>query len=205
MAGLLLTKLTRLICYLPRSLFLYQCKPLIVPDMYPDRTEKDSDAPRGAPLGAGGLSTPSGLAGALPKEFDMLDDSLGYIIKCAQVRTYGVLFGLLGTDSITPGRMTALCLVAKQPGISQSELAEMLSITRAAVVKVVDTLETRGFVQRQSIPGNRRTYALAVTPAGYEELHRLTRLTRLYEERISARLSAAERKQLMALLQRVAL
>ncbi|MCB5363858.1 MarR family transcriptional regulator [Pusillimonas sp. CC-YST705] len=144
-------------------------------------------------------------ASTLSKEFDMLDDSLGYIIKRAQVRTYEVLFGLLGSESITPGRMTALCLVAKQPGISQSELAEMLSITRAAVVKVVDTLETRGFVQRQSIPDNRRTYALAVTPEGYDELRRLTRLSRQYEKQISARLSVDERKQLMALLQRVAL
>lgn len=169
-----------------------------------DRIDPTNESPRRAVKGRS-VSKAPGQTGELPKEFDMLDDSLGYIIKRAQVRTYEVLFGLLGEDSITPGRMTALCFVAKQPGISQSELAEMLSITRAAVVKVVDTLETRGFVQRQSIVGNRRTYALAVTPAGYEELRRLTMLTRVYEDKISARLSVAERKQLMSLLQRVAL
>ncbi len=157
------------------------------------KTDATRVSPRRRPKSAPASESPAAVAG-LAKEYDLLDDSLGYLIKRTQVRTYEVLFGLLGSESITPGRMTALCLVAKQPGISQSELADMLSITRAAVVKVVDTLETRGFVQRQSIPGNRRTYALAVTPEGYEELRRLTRLTREYESRIAAQLSAEERR-----------
>jgi len=140
----------------------------------------------------------------LDRSLDLLHDSLGYAIKCAQVRTYDVLFGLLGEHTITPARMTALCLIARQPGISQSDLAERLSVTRAAVVKVVDTLEERALVQRQPIVGNRRTWSLQVTPAGYDELRRLTRLSQEYEARISARLSSAERQQLMALLARVA-
>jgi len=143
-------------------------------------------------------------AQTLDPALDLLRDSLGYAIKCAQVRTYEVLFGLLGDNPTTPARMTALCLIARQPGISQSDLAGQLSITRAAVVKVVDTLQARALVKRQPIPGNRRTWALQVTSAGYDELRRLTRLSQEYETRISARLSAAERTQLMALLQRVA-
>jgi len=138
------------------------------------------------------------------KACDLLHDSLGYAIKRAQVRTYEVLFGLLGENPITPGRMTALCLIARQPGISQSELADLLDITRAAVVKVVDTLETRSLIERQPIIGNRRTYALQVTKAGYDELHRLTTISREYERRISANLTCAERQQLMTLLERVA-
>jgi|GEM_PF-2747829 len=144
----------------------------------------------------------------LDRSLDLLHDSLGYAIKCAQVRTYEVLFGLLGETptepAMTPARMTALCLIARQPGISQSDLAERLSITRAAVVKVVDMLQARALVQRQPIVGNRRTWALQVTEAGYEELRRLTRLSQQYDARISARLSVDERQQLMALLARVA-
>lgn len=174
--------------------------------MTPDRSEPDSFPERSTPAATRPLGrAPSGACAeeTLGKEFDVIDDSLGYLIKRAQVRTYEVLFDVMG-DSIAPGRMTALCIVAKRPGISQSDLAELLSITRAAVVKVVDTLESKHFVRRQSIPGNRRTYALVVTPEGYEELRRLTVLTREYEARIAAKLSAEEREQLMALLTRVA-
>jgi len=135
---------------------------------------------------------------------DLQEDSLGYAIKRAQVRSYEVLFRVLGPDSLTPGRMTALSIVANQPGINQTVLAEMLGITRAGVVKVIDTLETRGYVERQAMPDDRRSYALVVTDAGFAELSRLNTLTRRYENLIASKLSPDERRLLMKLLDKVA-
>lgn len=135
---------------------------------------------------------------------DLQRDSLGYAIKRAQVRSYEVLFRVLGPDSLTPGRMTALSIVATQQGINQTVLAEMLGITRAGVVKVIDSLESLGYVERQAIPEDRRSYALAVTPAGYAELSRLNTLTRGYEKMIASKLTADERRLLMTLLDKVA-
>ncbi|MCI2809208.1 MarR family winged helix-turn-helix transcriptional regulator [Eoetvoesiella caeni] len=135
---------------------------------------------------------------------DLQNDSLGYAVKRAQVRTYEMLFSILGPDALSPGRMTALSIVATKPGINQSELAEMLGITRAGVVKVVDTLESLRFVERRKIPDNRRSYALVVTKAGLDELRRLSVLTQRYEEKIASRISKAERRQLMSLLDKIA-
>jgi len=135
---------------------------------------------------------------------DLQSDSLGYAIKRAQVRVYESLFRALGPDALTPGRMTALSIVGMQPGINQSVLAEMLGITRAGVVKVVDTLESLGLVERQVLPEDRRTYALVVTERGNEELRRLYALTRGYEAEISARLTPQERQTLLRLLEKVA-
>lgn len=135
---------------------------------------------------------------------DLQNDSLGYAVKRAQVRTYEMLFSILGPDALSPGRMTALSIVATKQGINQSELAEMLGITRAGVVKVVDTLESLRFVERQKVPDNRRSYALVVTKAGLDELRRLSVLTQRYEEKIASRISKAERRQLMNLLDKIA-
>ena len=101
--------------------------------------------------------------GAGPAELDLRQDSLGYAIKRAQVRTYEVLFATLGPDAISPARMTALSIIGAQPGINQSALAEQLRVTRPSMVKVIDSLEGLGLVERRAIPGDRRSYSLALT------------------------------------------
>lgn len=137
-------------------------------------------------------------------EIDDISNSLGYAIKRAKVRTYEMLFQILGPDVISPARLTALNIVCRHPGINQSELAEELRITRASVVKVVDTLESLGFVERQAIPDDRRSYALVATEQGKHELRGLSQRLKAYEQAISANLTAEERVQLMALLAKVA-
>lgn len=137
-------------------------------------------------------------------EMDLLKDSLGYAIKCAQVRTYERLFQMLGPNAITPARLSALSIISTRSGINQSELAAELRITRASVVKVIDTLESLGFVERQSIAGDRRSYALVVTEQGKNELLGMRQRMDAYELAISSRLTTAERLQLMALLGKVA-
>jgi DNA-binding MarR family transcriptional regulator len=135
---------------------------------------------------------------------DLLKDSLGYAIKCAQIRTYEKLFQMLGPNAISPARLTALSIISTRSGINQSELAQALRITRASVVKVIDTLESLGFVERQSIAGDRRSYALVVTEQGKNELLGMRKRLNAYELAISSKLTAAERVQLMALLGKVA-
>lgn len=137
-------------------------------------------------------------------DIDLLRDSLAYEIKKAQVRCYEVLFGYFGPDALSPGRMTALCIIGNQPGINQSALADALRVNRASVVKVIDALQSLGYVERQSIPEDRRSYALAVTPAGLAELRRLAQVSRRYEEIVAAQLTARERKTLFQLLAKVA-
>lgn len=136
---------------------------------------------------------------------DLQRDSLGYAIKRAQVRSYEVLFSVMGPDSLTPGRMTALSIVATQAGINQTVLADMLGITRAGAVKVIDSLEKLGYLERNPMPDDRRSYALAVTEKGLAELKRLNVLNRQFEKRIATRFTDNERQLLMALLERVAL
>lgn len=137
-------------------------------------------------------------------ELDLLKDSLGYAIKSAQIRTYEKLFQMLGPNAISPARLTALSIINTRSGINQSELADALRITRASVVKVIDTLESLGFVERQSMAGDRRSYALVVTEQGKNELLGMRQRMDAYELAISLRLSTVERAQLMALLGKVA-
>ena len=70
---------------------------------------------------------------------------------------------------------TALTLVADNPGLSQSQLAEAMQVERPNLVVIVDELETRGLITRDRVPTDRRTYALRITAEGARLLANATR------------------------------
>lgn len=133
----------------------------------------------------------------------MLDDSLGYAIKRAQIRCEDALVALLPAE-LSPTRMTALATIEANPGITQSALGVALHIAPPSVVKVVDILERLGLVERQASPLDRRVYALVLTTAGVAELERCRVLVAQSEVEIASRLTRAERAMLIELLSRVA-
>ena len=59
-----------------------------------------------------------------------------------------------------------LSTLTEQEGISQSELAERLYVTKGNVSGLVDRLVQAGLVERRAIAGDRRSYAMHLTPEG---------------------------------------
>jgi len=142
--------------------------------------------------------------GSARPAIDLQRESLGYAIKLAQVRSYALLYRLSGDDSLSPGRMTALSMISLEPGINQSALAQRLNITRASVLKVVDALASLGLIERQTIQGDRRSYALVLTDNGHRELLKLAQQADRFEAELASGLTASERLQLIELLSKVA-
>lgn len=59
-----------------------------------------------------------------------------------------------------------LSTLSEREGISQSELAERLYVTKGNVSGLVDRLVQAGLVERRAIAGDRRSYAMHLTPEG---------------------------------------
>lgn len=59
-----------------------------------------------------------------------------------------------------------LSTLTEREGISQSELAERLYVTKGNVSGLVDRLVQAGLVERRAILGDRRSYALHLTAEG---------------------------------------
>lgn len=136
--------------------------------------------------------------------YDFQRDSLGYALRRAQVRAYELYFSMLSSVGLSPARLTALSLVAQEPGLNQAALAQRLGITGPSALRMVDALESAGLLSRASFAGDRRSHALVLTPLGQEKLDELARLVPGYETRIADRLSSEERALLLSLLERVA-
>ena len=130
-----------------------------------------------------------------------LPELLGYRLRLAQQAAFRDFAD--SVQGLSPGRVGLLVYIDANPGVTQSRLAEAAERDRSTMVGVLDRLEARGLIERRR-GEDRRTNGLWLTRAGRTLLARALRGIAKHEKRIAARLSAAERRQLLALLGKIA-
>lgn len=135
--------------------------------------------------------------------FDFQSDALGYALRRAQIYAFDMFFETLGELELSPARLTALSMIAMEPDLNQATLARRLNVAGPSVMKLIDALETAGFIRRADVAGDRRRYSLVLTASGKALLETLRQRLDAYEARLSAKLNASERQQLMGLLEKL--
>jgi DNA-binding MarR family transcriptional regulator len=128
---------------------------------------------------------------------------VGYSMKRAFMVIRADLARTLEPFELRMMTFTALTLVADNPGLSQSQLAQAMAVERPNLVVIVDELETRGLITRDRVPTDRRTYALNITPEGSTLLARATEAVHAHENAIMGGLSGDEEAALIATLKRI--
>jgi len=105
---------------------------------------------------------------------------------------------------LIPPHAGILRVLGSKPGITQQELANTLEVVPSRLVALIDDIESRALVERRENPGDRRRYALHLTSKGQAALEAIGRIGREHSEALLRALSEDERRQLAALLQRIA-
>jgi len=67
---------------------------------------------------------------------------------------------------LTLARARTLLTLIDQEGLYQKELAEVLEIENATMVRLIDGLERQSFVERQAVEGDRRAKRIVMTQEG---------------------------------------
>lgn len=110
----------------------------------------------------------------------------------------------LAALDLQPRHFWLLSLIAGAEGETQQQLADAMGIHRNAMVSLVDDLEHRGLVERRRHPADRRAHAVHLAAAGRDALARANRAADENDAELLAGLDAADRRRLIALLQRLA-
>ena len=126
---------------------------------------------------------------------------LGYRLRVAQQAVFRDFARSIPEAS--PGRVGILLLVDANPGVTQSRLAQAVGIDRSTMVGVLHALQARELIERRR-GEDRRTNGLWLTRAGRALVAGLKQRIRVHERRVAARLSPAERVQLLELLEKLA-
>jgi DNA-binding MarR family transcriptional regulator len=97
----------------------------------------------------------------------LLNASVGYMLRRAQLAVSGDFGETLAEIGLRPGQFAVLTVLDHNPGVTQSEVSAALSIQRANFVSIIDNLERRGLAKRTSSATDRRSNSLTLTtPAG---------------------------------------
>ena len=134
-----------------------------------------------------------------------LSESLGYVLKRAQLKTFEDFLQLLAPLQLTPAQFSVLLLLDKNPGRNQTEIANTLGILRPNFVAMLDSLESRNLCARIRSTSDRRSHILLLTDKGRVVLARARKLIAArHEARLNELLGPANRAALLEMLATIA-
>jgi DNA-binding MarR family transcriptional regulator len=136
--------------------------------------------------------------------FGPLAHWVGFNLRMAQEAAFQAFSRRSLEIGESPGRFATLTLIARNPGISQTELSHANGRDKSSLTPVVEELVRRGLVERKRMDSDRRTYRLNVTPAGKKILTTLTRCARRHERNLDHVIGARDRKRFIQILKKIA-
>jgi DNA-binding MarR family transcriptional regulator len=129
---------------------------------------------------------------------------IGYKLRRAQLLVFQDFLRSFAKMKLRPAEFSVLAMIARTPGLKQSEIAEALGIKRANFVALMDGLEARGLADRRKGDVDRRSHSLHLTPEGERFVRKMVAVWHDHEERMIERLGGPqERDRLIELLERL--
>lgn len=143
--------------------------------------------------------SPEGDSVALP-----LSDDASFLLARANALSLAATNRTLESFGLKARSYSVLALAAAADRMSQRDFASYLRLDPSQVVALVDDLQDRGLVERQTAPDDRRANVIVATSAGRGLASEAHALLRDAEEALLSELDDTERTSLAALLRKIA-
>ena len=132
-----------------------------------------------------------------------LERSFGFLVNDV-ARLFGRRFDHNGRRlGLTRAQCRTLGYLARNEGINQAGLADLLEIRPMTLVRQIDRMEEAGWIERRPDPTDRRARRLYLTAKARPVLSRIWSVANETRDEALTQLSAAEATALIDLLQRV--
>jgi DNA-binding MarR family transcriptional regulator len=152
-------------------------------------------------------SRPAPLADLESRVHDDHHDSLRLwlrLLTCASLIEQRIRVRLRDAFDTTLPRFDLMAQLERSPaGLTMGELSRRLMVSGGNVTGITDQLVGAGLVERRSLAGDRRAYAVRLTAKGKRTFDTMAAAHERWVVELLAGLDAAERKRLYALLDRV--
>ena len=133
-----------------------------------------------------------------------LPELIGYVLRRAQLVVFQDFFAAFAPFDIRPAQFSVPTVIERNPGLTQSQVAEALGIKRTNFVGMLDALEARGLTERRQAARDKRSYALYLTAEGAALMRKLKPVIKAHESRMIAKVGEEGRDRLIALLHEIA-
>ncbi len=130
------------------------------------------------------------------------EKSTGFLLQSAHRKLRAGHMEALKPFGLTIAHLSILGLILAK-GLSQKHLQDLLGIDKSVMVHLIDDLEKRGLAERHSLPDDRRTNIVFLTPSGAEAVAVLGAAAKRVEDDFLSPLTKEQRDLLNQLLQTV--
>lgn len=132
-----------------------------------------------------------------------LEGLIGYNARRAALAVIEVFLDRMSAYELRPVDFSVLSLVTHNPGITSRQLCTTLGILPPNLVGMVNALEKRNLIARQPHPRDGRAMGLHLTAAGQKLMRDAEKTAAQLEADAAGKLSPAEVKTLIRLLQKI--
>ncbi|MDY0206575.1 MAG: MarR family transcriptional regulator [Pseudomonas sp.] len=133
-------------------------------------------------------------------DYGVLGELIGYRLRRAQLAYFSRFANFRGDWGVSLGLFGVLEIVNKNPGLTQTAVAQALGNDRSAMVAIIDKLEKMKLVERRQSELDRRSYALYLTPEGKKCCQEITLKVIESETSFESKLKPGDKERLMEIL-----
>lgn len=125
---------------------------------------------------------------------------IGRLVKTSYITLRREIEQMLRPTGLTHTQWSALGVILHYPGITPSQLEQILMIERPSVTSLMNGLESRGLIVRRSSPEDGRSKQIFLTDAGKKLAEETQHFAVVLEERVKRGMTEEEFETLKALL-----
>ena len=132
-----------------------------------------------------------------------LQTLMGYNARRAALSIIELFLERLAPYGLKPVDFSVMSTIQHNPGVTSRQLCATLNLLPPNLVGLIQSLEARGLIERKPHPHDGRAVGLHATPKGQALMLQAEHTASELELEKTAKLSPAERKTLLALLQKI--
>jgi DNA-binding MarR family transcriptional regulator len=133
----------------------------------------------------------------------VLESLIGFQLRKAQLAVYDDFMRGAPVRGLTPGQLAIMILIERNPNMTQQHLCDGIRIEKSTLVVRLHRLADRGLIERERSTEDRRQNVLKLTKRGAQTMRTMLAFVAKHERKIAARLSAAQRKELIDLVRKI--
>ena len=132
-----------------------------------------------------------------------LETLLGYNARRAALTIIEVFLERMSEFGLRPVDFSVMSVIHHNPGVTSRQLCAALNLLPPNLVGLIHSLEARGLISRRPHPTDGRAMGLHATPEGSALMQHAEQTATDLEIESSSRLTTAQRKTLLDLLQKI--
>ena len=132
-----------------------------------------------------------------------LQSLVGYNARRAALSIIELFLERLAPYGLKPVDFSVMSTIGHNPGVTSRQLCAALNLLPPNLVGLIQSLEARGLIERKPHPHDGRAVGLHATPKGQALMVQAEQTATELEIEKTAKLTPAERKTLVALLQKI--